>query len=244
MRRGGRRRGSPVRVPPGGGPPLWWSTRATAADQAMAAGTASQRSSGLWPIAPGMSRAAAGKSTTTGMAIRARWVLSTRAGEGPPSGAGPFTDQVPIAASRPAQPITRADATRPASAGTARLPGRRGAAPSGVGNSQRNNVSNRRDSNRHPPAVSTNSSVSSPTTAGTAGPSPSPSWLNTVSKVLPVARPSPQEINRIPEQMCRVRTDAAARARPHSWMASCPTSGVPLVSRMPEDTKSSHTRSA
>jgi hypothetical protein len=50
-----------------------------------------------------------------------------------------------------------------------------------------NKVSNVRDANRQPTSVRTNSSVSSPTTAGTAGPRPSPSCMNTVSSVLPAA---------------------------------------------------------
>jgi hypothetical protein len=68
--------------------------------------------------------------------------------------------------------------------------------------------------------------------------------MNTVSRVLPVARPLPPSMNRMPEQMCLVRTVDATRARPQLRMASWPTSGVPLVSRTPSATNSSQTRSA
>jgi hypothetical protein len=43
--------------------------------------------------------------------------------------------------------------------------------------------------------------------------------MNTVGSVLPVARPSPPPVNRMPEMMCRVRAADAARARPQSRMA-------------------------
>ena len=59
-------------------------------------------------MAPGMSRARAGHRATAGTAIRAIWVLSTRAGDGLPSACGVFTDTTEMSTSRPTQPSSRA----------------------------------------------------------------------------------------------------------------------------------------
>ena len=78
------------------------------APQARPTGTASQRTATSWVMVPATSSATAGSSVMTGRAMTDALVLRTRAGAGPPSGAGPTTDRTPIRASRPAEPMTRA----------------------------------------------------------------------------------------------------------------------------------------